>query len=469
MFYNNNFTFLFAALLYYSAIQWPSHVLSFITVRRPIAVLLHYNNNVIFRSKNIPDEDNNDNKNKSPILGKSRFDRLLDDFVNKRYGGGQAFYGKRLSSLSEDEYQEEMKKRQSSQVGNNNNNDKDYELRGNAILVVGDVRDDILQWTVLDLLEKGFTVRLGYVGCGREQVVREFGLQGRNVDMVGLDDDNDDMERVLTGTQALVLVDNLRPSLREDKRGTLKVLKLLQTASQMRQQQLQQDLQKIVLCSRVLPTNLISNNNNNDISGIVKYWTDKIFSIVFEIVTKSRCSCELSSDLSVFSSWREQHQFVEDVVRSTGIDYNIVRTPKIVKKNRLGSVDQLFVLDRQGRSSSSSNSIKEEEVEEIGSLDLSEVLVQSLLLESVDRKTFTVGYVSQSSIQTQQQQQQRVSRDNYYRILSLDVNSEEEESRREMRKTYMIRKSDSDRDLLNEDIEVETFWKQTLSQLPSDQ
>ena len=92
-----------------------------------------------------------------------------------------------------------------------------------------------------------------------------------------------------------------------------------------------------------------------------------------------------------------------------------------------------------------------------------------MLLESVEKKTFSVGISTSIDSKSIDSEPSRVKRDNYYRILSLDVSSDNEDSRREMRKTYMIRKTENDRNLLKEDIDVEDFWKQRLQQLPSDQ
>lgn len=120
------------------------------------------------------DVDENGGKNKK--LGKSRFDRMIDDFVNKRYGGGEAFYGKRLSTLSEEDYQKEMLKRSQSDTSVEQKSMLNKEFKNNAILVVGNPSSDVLQWSVFDLLEKGFAVRLAFLDCDRKGAVRIFGL-----------------------------------------------------------------------------------------------------------------------------------------------------------------------------------------------------------------------------------------------------------------------------------------------------
>lgn len=35
----------------------------------------------------------------------TKFDRVIDDFIGKRYGAGEAFYGKRMSDLDEETYE----------------------------------------------------------------------------------------------------------------------------------------------------------------------------------------------------------------------------------------------------------------------------------------------------------------------------------------------------------------------------
>jgi hypothetical protein len=46
----------------------------------------------------------NDNNNKK--IKSTKFDRVIDDFMSKKYGSGQYFYGPRTSGLSEEEYAE---------------------------------------------------------------------------------------------------------------------------------------------------------------------------------------------------------------------------------------------------------------------------------------------------------------------------------------------------------------------------
>ena len=73
-----------------------------------------------------------------------------------RYGAGEAFYGPRTSDLSEDEFQDLDVNKKKQEFYNFANK----EMKDNAILIVGDSKNDVLQWISLELLEKGFTVRV---------------------------------------------------------------------------------------------------------------------------------------------------------------------------------------------------------------------------------------------------------------------------------------------------------------------
>ena len=69
----------------------------------------------------------------------TRFARGLDDFVGKRYGAGEAFYGKRKSEMSEEDFQAMRLLRQPKQE------EKVQDLKNNAVMVVGGI-DDVNMW-----------------------------------------------------------------------------------------------------------------------------------------------------------------------------------------------------------------------------------------------------------------------------------------------------------------------------------
>ena len=88
-----------------------------------------------------PEEPKDDKKQNT------RFARGLDDFVGKRYGAGEAFYGKRKSEMSEEDFQAMRLLRAPKQE------EIVQDLRNNAILVVGGI-EDVNQWAVFDLLQR---------------------------------------------------------------------------------------------------------------------------------------------------------------------------------------------------------------------------------------------------------------------------------------------------------------------------
>jgi hypothetical protein len=74
-----------------------------------------------------------------------KFDKILDDFMGKKFGAGEFFYGERSSALGKN----------ASQTA-----DRNAVLTPNAVLVVGSPDCAWIQWTIIELIEKGFTVRL---------------------------------------------------------------------------------------------------------------------------------------------------------------------------------------------------------------------------------------------------------------------------------------------------------------------
>jgi len=89
----------------------------------------------------------------SPPPKKSKFDRAVDDFVSKRYGQGEAWYGKRTSDLSDEDYD----KLYSSQ--NPKIEEEEKPLKENAILIVGSL-ESFGQFVSFELATKGFNIRI---------------------------------------------------------------------------------------------------------------------------------------------------------------------------------------------------------------------------------------------------------------------------------------------------------------------
>ena len=121
-------------------------------------------------------ENNKDDSRRQPKKS-TKIDRIIDDFVGKRYGNGEFFYGKRTSDMSEEDYQE-LKSRTDPQLP-----DEDSPMAENAVLIVGGL-DHVGQWVAFDLAEKGFKIRV--TGENFKDAVKIFGLPGFNVDIIVL-------------------------------------------------------------------------------------------------------------------------------------------------------------------------------------------------------------------------------------------------------------------------------------------
>lgn len=175
------------------------------------------------------DDDPINSKQNSSVIP-SKFDRVLDDFIGKKFGAGEAFYGRRTSTLSDEDLLklsdlEKSTSGKSRPLSLDEYCRIDRTFRDNAVLVVGGINSntnsDVLQWIVYDLLEKGFTVRVGIIGERKQtgkcmvEGIRVFGLPGINVDMLELLNDGSErrFEAALEGVQAVVICDSFSPSL----------------------------------------------------------------------------------------------------------------------------------------------------------------------------------------------------------------------------------------------------------------
>jgi hypothetical protein len=74
---------------------------------------------------------------------KSKFDRVVDDFIGKRYGAGETFYGQRTSEMSDEEYINKYEA-----VDEEDNVER--PLRENAILLLGSL-EAMGQWIAFEL------------------------------------------------------------------------------------------------------------------------------------------------------------------------------------------------------------------------------------------------------------------------------------------------------------------------------
>lgn len=299
------------------------------------------------------------------------FDRVIADFIGKRYGAGEGFYGKRLSAMSEEEYAEQF---------GQNVNKQDFEaieMTENAVLVVGG-EEDIAQWIVFDLAEKGFNVRVATTS--RKRAVFVFGLPGFNVDITELKGASEELyARAVAGTQAIIFCGNFRPvidfgPLKKDAEDEVAMsLKIMDIAVRARMANVG-NIKKIVVLSRYLPPNLL-----------VK-----------------RGPITMMSDGDIYKAFRRTHNDFENIVKSSNYDYAIVRAPHFVQTARAGSKYALSLLENDYQDAlgvprdTQAVLQRVDEVRNtaailwIGALDLAEVVVQSLLQEIVTGISFAV-------------------------------------------------------------------------------
>ena len=74
---------------------------------------------------------------------KSKMDRVIDDFIGKRFGAGDYFYGERVSQLTDEEYMEQYEAVDEEEL-------VERPLKDNAILLVGSL-EAMGQWVAFEL------------------------------------------------------------------------------------------------------------------------------------------------------------------------------------------------------------------------------------------------------------------------------------------------------------------------------
>jgi len=410
------------------------------------------------------DEKENGSEKKT----RSKFDRVIDDFVGKRFGAGEAFYGKRTSDMSDEQFSAiyELKDEVSSKWGT-------MDMRDNAILILGGTTD-IAQWIAFELAEKGFDIRIAAPNI--KDAVKIYGIPGTNCDIVELNKSTTRLkyERAINGVQAVVicsgfdfdsskggfLSDILSQSHSDDLLITNRVLEYISTLY------INKNIKKVVTLSRYLPPAVFNDRlqSSKKLFGFIDIPTD----IDVNLLSKDK--------------FRVLHKDMEDRVRNLrkkGIIYNIIRAPPVVEAIAGGSIRPLLLLQddnvNQGRS--------------IGLLDMAEATVQTLI-QDCSFVTYTLteaprrivnenndeiplirsnamdnqydeSYVSVLSKRDDNALSDRVKRPTYYKILEMEDN--------DMKTSYMIRERETYLDQLKEDEAVEKFWADRLLQLKSDQ
>lgn len=336
---------------------------------------------------------------KSSKLWDSKFDRALDDFMGKRYGNGESFYGKRLSDLSDDEYANlDMNKKRADRKN------LDRPLKDNAILLSGDPKEDLVQWIALELLEKGFRVR---IVCQKiDDAVKVLGLPGENVDLLEVQADSSEelYAKTVKGIQAIILCDNFKPVLFGSSDDKLNVARRIISLSEKAMAAKVGTVKKVVVLSRYVPSLSDGGSNNNFLQVLAGSLFD---------------DDELEADSSAFNNFRTAHETFEDEVKQIkAFDYVVVRAPSIVSNTRPGAREQLMAYTENCRISTdiADNGLNKVPFS-ISALDLSEAVVQSLLIDQVKNTAFTVC-AAPSNIQSNLPQ--RFPRNSYYGILALD-------------------------------------------------
>lgn len=467
------------------------------------------------------------NKGNEKSDGKKRkdttFERNLEDFIGKKFGAGEAFYGKRATRLTEEEYAQLRGLRQPFEE------EEDLPLKENAILVIGDFLGDCTpaQWIVFELLEKGFAVRI--VVKDRKEGIQAFGSPGKNCDMVYLDANSDEKQysRAIQGVQGIVLCGSFEPAAdlgllnilpipgagglpkcREEAIVMQKIISITKRAKEAKVGQ----VSKIVAVSRKLPEldvpfqDVLKSTTFDELEGL---WIPKIES-------------------SRFDEFRSLHDELERAVIKSGIEYIIVRAPPRVDLSRDGATFDLLCLAANDlKATKKALSVATSTIRKslgIGVLDLAEASVQALL-NDVEGRTFTVcedptaegvlmpapgvldkleeeeeeaedaaqaaADAAQAEValtaagrtstnekrrrlaseaeekranvpkyQKRRPKSSRVPRLSYYGILNMDDSS--------MKMSYMIKPADAYRSQLDEDSQVEEYWNLKLRALAPD-
>ena len=414
------------------------------------------------------DVNNDDNGSNKP--GRSKFDRALDDFIGKRYGNGEAFYGKRLADMDDEEYLERYGERESKQQIDWNA----QELKKNSILLVGGM-EEIGQWISFELVEKGFSVRI--VCDDIKQAIETYGLPGNNVDLVELNSESNKYLylRAIENVQAVVICSAFEPaasgpfSKLSNRIESLNIAsKILDIASDVSQSNGKKSkLKKLLSLSRYVPLKFLTSGSKSSLF-------DSFFGTGSSSLSDNR-----------YNDFRSIHARFEDKVRSlrenTNIEYAILRAPPLVDSIRDGGQNSLMLLQE---GSEEASLINESDTLRIGMLDMAEAAVQTLIQDS-PFITYTLSEVPQRGSTSLDDEDmplirstameeefgeapqkmynddsEREPRRAYYSILDMDDV--------DMRTSYMLKPKEAYIALLEEDESVENYWTSRLINLEKD-
>lgn len=422
---------------------------------------------IIFSTDNSNNKDNKANEKSSNKKSSStKFSRMIDDFIGKRYGSGEAFYGKRTSDLSEEEYSSRQ------YLASPKAKFENKALRDNAILLVGDVATSrgIAEWISFDLYEKGFAIRLACID--KNECIKLYGLPGNNVDMIELSPSSaeEDYALAVQGVQAVVFCGSFEPEISV----SIPFMPFFMSVEGMKCETQFQVARKVLD---------IAFQAQRAKVGTVK-----------KVVAVSRATSPSSTvgtasglnawlDLDVVSHpWYERFRFMhggfEGEVRRSGaygLDYVIVRAPDRVLTTRLSAYYDLDLVQEGASPSSTVGTDGDSTVSrarQIGVLDLAECIVQALLSDT-PAATFTVAEEPSATPEPEADDDEdmltastsngtgsRVARNAYYSIL--DMGDED------MISSYMLRPAQVYKDQLEEDLQLEVYWRMKFADLISD-
>lgn len=138
------------------------------------------------------------------------------------------------------------------------------------------------------------------------------------------------------------------------------------------------EVQKVVLLSRYVPPpegSPSSPTGSSLLSSVASYLSSIASSLISGVVSATN---------EVYSSFLQLHCEAEEAVRSSGLEYVVVRAPAVVQNARPGAVDVLSTCtDLEWRAAAGvGRSALDNAL--VGSLDLAEAVVQSLLLEQIE-------------------------------------------------------------------------------------
>lgn len=138
------------------------------------------------------------------------------------------------------------------------------------------------------------------------------------------------------------------------------------------------EVQKVVLLSRYVPPpegSPSSPTGSPLLSSAASYLSSIASSLLSGVVSVTN---------EVYSSFLQLHCEAEETVRSSGLEYVVVRAPAVVQNARPGAVDVLSTCtDREWRAAAGAGRSALDNAL-VGSLDLAEAVVQSLLLEQIE-------------------------------------------------------------------------------------